>query len=225
MKLIDLSQMIQPDMPMFSPTAPTPQVSAWMSHADADASGRYQDCTCEITQVEMVTSIGTYLDSPFHFDPDGTTIEGLSLEQTVLPGVVVRCMGLKENQPIGSKVLDGLDVGGKAVLLHTGWSEYWGADKYYQYPFISRGLAEQLRDQKAALVGVDFLAADDVGDPTRPAHTTLLRNNILIVENLTNLDQLPDDGFMFHAALVKVAAAAFPVRAYGVVGDTSGTLT
>lgn len=220
MKLIDLSQTIQPDMPMFSPTAPAPQVSAWMSHADADASGRYQDCTCEITQVEMVTSIGTYLDSPFHFDPDGTTIEGLSLEQTVLPGVVARCMGLEENEPIGPEVLEGLDIGGKAVLLHTGWSKHWGAEKYYNYPFISRGLAERLRDEGAGLVGVDFLAADDIGDASRPAHTTLLRNNILIVENLTNLAALPDDEFMFHAAPVKVeGAAAFPVRAYGVVAN------
>ena len=117
MKLIDLSQTIRPDMPMFSPTAPPPKISAWMSHAEAEASGRYQDCSCEITQVEMVTSIGTYLDSPFHFDPAGATIERLSLAQTVLAGVVVRCPGLGKNQPIGPEVMAGVEIKGKAVSL------------------------------------------------------------------------------------------------------------
>jgi kynurenine formamidase len=47
---------------------------------------------------------------------------------------------------------------------------------------------------------------------------TLLNANILIVENLANLEKLPQAGFLFHAVPVKVAgAAAFPVRAYAVV--------
>lgn len=45
-----------------------------------------------------------------------------------------------------------------------------------------------------------------------------LKEHILIVENLTNLGALPTTNFIFHAAPVKIAgAAAFPVRAYGVV--------
>ena len=70
----------------------------------------------------------------------------------------------------------------------------------------------------ARLAGVDFLVADDVLDPRRPAHVTLLHNDVLIVENLTNLAALPADGFTFHAVPAKIArAAAFPVRAYAVV--------
>ena len=46
----------------------------------------------------------------------------------------------------------------------------------------------------------------------------LLHSDILIVENLTNLGNLPSEGFIFHAAPVKIAgAAAFPVRAYAVI--------
>jgi arylformamidase len=47
---------------------------------------------------------------------------------------------------------------------------------------------------------------------------TLLGNDILIVENLTNLAALPSSGFTFHAVPVKIkGVAAFPVRAYAVV--------
>src|SRR5512147_1904479 len=130
MRLIDLSQTIEPGMPVFSPKVPAPRLSAWMSHAQAEASGNYDGCTCEISEVQFVTSLGTYMDSPYHFNPDGSTIERLSLDQLVLPGLVVDCSWAAPRQPIGPTVLDGLDVTGKAVLFKTGWSRFWGDPAY-----------------------------------------------------------------------------------------------
>jgi arylformamidase len=68
------------------------------------------------------------------------------------------------------------------------------------------------------------LVIDSTQDPTRPAHTLLLRAGILIVENLAGLDCLVEDqsaslweAFTFVAVPVKVArAAAFPVRAFAI---------
>jgi kynurenine formamidase len=49
-------------------------------------------------------------------------------------------------------------------------------------------------------------------------HSTLLAAGIPIVEHLTNLDQLPDGGFRFFAAPVKVKAfGTFPVRAFAIL--------
>src|SRR4051812_5721260 len=101
MQLIDLSQTIEPGMQLFSPTVPQPEITAWRSHEQAAASGLYQDCTCEITEVRFVTSLGTYMDSPFHFNPGGSTIEQLRLDQVVLPGIVVNCTHVKAREPIG----------------------------------------------------------------------------------------------------------------------------
>jgi kynurenine formamidase len=54
-------------------------------------------------------------------------------------------------------------------------------------------------------------------DPTRPAHTLLLRAGILIVENLTGLNDLAGEMFTFVAVPAKIAgAAAFPVRAFAL---------
>jgi kynurenine formamidase len=59
---------------------------------------------------------------------------------------------------------------------------------------------------------------DDSRDRKRPVHVTLLKHDILIVENLTNLQALSNEYFTFHAVPVKIrGAAAFPVRAYAVV--------
>ena len=215
MQLVDLSHTIEAGMPMFSPSAPGPQISAWMSHAQAAASGRYQDCTCEVSQVSFITSMGTYLDSPYHFHPAGASIEQLRLEQLVLPGVVVDCRGASPKQPIGPEAFATLDVSGKAVLFHSGWSRFWGQPEYYEHPFLTGEAAKALVEGGARLVGVDWLVIDDTNDSRRPVHVTLLGENVLIVENLTNLEALPPSEFIFHAAPLKFeGAAAFPVRAY-----------
>lgn len=221
MHLIDLSHTITPNMPLFSESAPAPQIRPWMSHAEAAESGHYEDCTCEITEVHFVTSLGTYMDSPFHFDPAGATIDELALEQLVLPGVVVDCTAFGAQDPIGPDVLAGIDVTGKAVLFRTDWSRHWGTPDYSNYPFLTSETAHALVDGGAKLAGVDYLVIDDMRNPRRPVHVTLLHNDVLIVENLTNLDALPADRFTFHAAPVKVAgAAAFPVRAYAVIHES-----
>ncbi len=218
MQFIDLSQTLSMEMPRFSSSVPQPVIQPYMSHAQAAASGRYENCSCEVTRVQFITSISTYLDAPYHFVPGAAQIHELTLEQCVLPGVCIDCRPLQENQLIGVAALQAVDVSGKAVLLCTGWDEYWGTDRYHHYPFLGRAAAEYLREQGAKLVGVDYLAIDNQQDPTRPVHNTLLNANILIVENLTGLPALIGKDFIFHAAPVKVeGAAAFPVRAYATL--------
>ena len=217
MRLIDLSHPLETDMVLFSEAAPQARIEPWLSHEQAGLSGNYQGCSCELTEVQFVTSMSTYMDSPYHFNPQGGAIETLTLEQTVLPGIVIECTHIGSSEPILPDVLSGIDFTGKAVLFHTGWDRYWGTEAYRTFPFVSRETAIALRDGGAKLAGVDFLVIDDTTDPTRPVHVTLLHSNILIVENLTNLGALPAEGFTFHAPPVKVTgAAAFPVRAYAV---------
>ena len=215
--LLDLSHTIEPDMPRFS-SFDSPHIGAVWTHADAAARGYYQDTTCEVTEVRFVTSIGTYLDSPYHFDPDGADISQLDLSQLVLPGLALDLRDrAKPDAPLPPDALDGLDVEGKALLLCTGWSEHWGDEGYYRHPFVPREMAERLRAMRPALVGIDTLVIDSTQDPTRPAHTLLLRTGILIVENLTGLSGLVGEIFTFVAVPVKVmGAAAFPVRAFAM---------
>ncbi len=205
-------------MPRFS-SFDAPYIGALWTHADAAGRG-YQETTCEVTEVRFVTSIGTYLDSPYHFDPSGSDVSQLPLSQLVLPGVALDLrQRARPDQPLSADALDGLDVMGKALLLCTGWSDHWGHAQYRRYPFVSRAMAERLRAMRPALVGTDTLVIDNTRDPTRPAHTLLLRAGILIVENLTGVGGLVGEAFTFVAAPVKVAgAAAFPVRAFAMLG-------
>jgi arylformamidase len=95
MALIDLSQTIANDMPLFSEDWPRPTVTPYLSHTQSAFSGRYTGTTVEISFAQFITSIGTYLDAPFHYNPAGVSIERLDLSQLVLPGLVIRLPGLQ----------------------------------------------------------------------------------------------------------------------------------
>jgi kynurenine formamidase len=65
---------------------------------------------------------------------------------------------------------------------------------------------------------VDAVNVDDLGDPTRPVHDSLLRNGIPILEHLTNLAALPAEGFRLTALPAPVRGlGSFPVRAVAML--------
>jgi arylformamidase len=105
------------------------------------------------------------------------------------------------------------------VLVRSGWDERWGTEAYWQPgPCLSMEALELLLQARPKLVGVDCWNVDDIDDPARPAHTRLLAEGILIVENLCNLDALPTSGFRFSAIPLRiVGGASIPVRAFAEI--------
>jgi kynurenine formamidase len=175
----------------------------------------------QIGKIEMVANTGTYIDSPFHRYAGGTDLAGLPLESLAdLEGWVVRATGL--GRAIDKDAFSGLELAGKAVLIHTGWDAHWRTDRYFEgHPYLTRAAAGYLAGAGATLVGIDSLNIDDTGDGERPAHTILLGSAIPIVEHLCRLDRLPETGFRFTAVPVKVKGfGSFPVRAYAQLDKT-----
>jgi kynurenine formamidase len=214
--LIDLSHAITPGMTTY-PGLPGPVICDYLSR---EASrGKYAPgVEFQIGKIEMVANTGTYVDSPFHRYADGPDLAGLRLESLAeLDGVVVRARaGLR---PVDRDTFDGVAVGGRAVLVHTGWDAHWGTPRYLtNNPFLTAAAAEHLAREGATLVGIDSVNIDSLDDPARPVHSTLLGAGIPIVEHLTGLARVPDQGFRFSAVPAKVAGfGTWPVRAYAAV--------
>jgi kynurenine formamidase len=170
-----------------------------------------------IGKIEMVANTGTYLDTPFHRYARGRDLSDLDLYSIAnLEGLVIRC---RETE-ISSDVFSGLDVKGKAVLLHTGWDKHWRTEEYWSgnHPYLTTEGANYLAKNGATLVGIDSYNIDSTADPSRPAHSILLGHDIPIVEHLRGLSDLPATGFKFFAVPVKVKHfGTFPVRAFGLV--------
>ena len=216
-RLIDLSHLIEHGMVTYR-GLPGPAISDWLSR-EASGSRYAPGTTFQIGKIDLLANTGTYIDAPFHRYPAGRDIAGYALEAVAdLDGLVVRAAG--QGRLIDVDRFKGMDLKGKAVLVHTGWDEYWRTDKYSagQHPFVTRKAAEYLVATEAALVGIDSLNIDDDKDGARPAHTILLGAGIAIVEHLTNLAALPDSGFNFFAVPPRVKGmGSFPVRAFALL--------
>ncbi|MGH3901398.1 MAG: cyclase family protein [Pseudonocardiaceae bacterium] len=171
-----------------------------------------------IGRIEMVTNTGTYVDAPYHFHADGADVAELPLERLVdVAVVVIRANG---RAAIGPEVLDDASaLWGKAVLVHTGWSRHWGTPAYLSgSPYLTRDFAEAMVAANVALLGVDALNVDNVEDPTRPVHHTVLGNGIPLIEHLTNLNRLPDHGARLTALPAPFhGLGSFPVRAVALL--------
>lgn len=213
-RLIDLSHVIESGRVTY-PGLPAPVVCDYLSR-EASRQHYAEGTEFQIDRIEMVGNTGTYIDAPFHRFADGKDLSELELASVAeLPGRVVRVKG-RYGRAIPREAFAGVEVRGKAVLVHTGRAEHWGTERYFEgHPFLTEDAALFLRDAGAALVGIDSLNIDDTDDGRRPVHTILLGVGIPIVEHLRGLELLPDEGFRFSAVPVKVRRmGAFPVRAF-----------
>ncbi len=216
--LLDLSHTVEDGLITYK-GLPAPIICDYLSREESRS--HYAEGTdFHIGKIEMVANTGTYIDSPFHRYPDGRDLSQLHLEETAnIPGLLVRVD--PAIRAIDKDMFRELDVEGKAVLIHTGWAQHWKTDQYFEgNPFVTGEAAELLRDRGAKLVGIDSLNIDDTNDGSRPVHSILLHNDVLIVEHMCDLERLPDgESFRFFAVPVKVKAfGTFPVRAFAILG-------
>ena len=217
-RLIDVSHAIENELITYR-GLPAPVICDYLSREE---SRRHYAPGTEfaIHKIELVGNIGTYLDSPYHRYEHGRDLAAVPLGSVAdLEGLVVRAVS-QPGRAIDRDAFAGLEVRGKAVLVHTGWDRHWRTDRYFEgHPHLTADAAEHLAREGTALVGIDSLNIDDTADGARPVHTILLGADIPIVEHLCNLGALPDAGFRFFAPPVKVqGCGTFPVRAFGVVG-------
>lgn len=213
--LIDLSHTVEHGLITYK-GLPAPVICDFLSR-EASRKHYAPGTEFQIGKIEMVANTGTYLDSPFHRYADGHDLSQLALEQLAhLDGILVR-IPPTQGRAIDDSHFDKLDVKGKAVLVQTGWSRHWRTDAYFEgHSFLTERAAQTLKAGGATLVGIDSYNIDDTADGRRPVHTILLGANILIVEHMCNLEQLPDRrAFRFYAVPVKVKGfGTFPVRAF-----------
>jgi kynurenine formamidase len=214
MALVDLSHAIHDGLTTY-PGLPPPRICDYLTREESRA--RYTDgTTFHIGRIDMVANTGTYVDSPFHRYERGVDLAELPLERLAdLDAIVVRADG----RAIEPAAFAGLDLAGKALLVHTGWSRHFGTAAYTEgHPYLTRAAADALVEANVAFVAIDSLNIDDTADGARPAHTLLLGAGIPIGEHFTNLAAVPARGARLHAVPAKVRAmGTFPVRAYAVV--------
>lgn len=196
MKFIDLSVAINKKTPVYPGDPKTVIDKCGILQKDG-----YQD-----HYVSIGTHAGTHVDAPSHMLKGGKNIDQISLEQFSGRGVYIKTGKQIKLQ----KIEDAPIQGGDFVLLYTGMSDvYFKSDYYDSYPDIPEDVIHYLVSKKVKAVGVDMCSIDH--EPF-PMHKILLKNNILIIENLTNLEALNGKEFKIYAFPLKLEIDGSPAR-------------
>lgn len=218
-RLVDLSQPIRFGQ-VTHPGLPAP---AWEAFRSREDYRRTTGTEFQVDRVVMVGNTGTYLDSPFHRFAGGEDLAALPLRAVVdLPMAVVDVWGRRAvDADLLDRRLGGDRIAGAAVLLYTGGDAAFGTAAYaHEAPYLTADGAAWLADRGPALVGIDAVNIDDLGDPARPAHTVLLGRGVLVLEHLTGLANVPARGARLHAAPPAWhGVGTWPVRAYAVIEE------
>lgn len=198
MKVIDLTQLFTSEMPVF-PGDKAPVLE-----------GKYFE-DFDVTMYRIMTSmhVGTHMDGPLHMVKGGRKLSEISPDRFIANGVVIDVEG---RDKIDADCLAGKEIKeGNCVLFYTGYGKkFRDADYFTTYPEMTEKLAEKLVDLKVKFIGTDACGPDN--DPYT-VHRILLGKEILILENLTNLDQLLFlEKFEVFALPAKFDADGAPVR-------------
>ncbi len=172
-----------------------------------------------IDAINLLGISGTYIDSPFHEDPNGDRICDYPLEKLVhLPVVVVN----KPDSRVSFEIEDfaGIEVAGKAVLLNSGHDQHFGQQAYGEnVPYLSLEAATYLVQQGVTLVGIDSPLVDNIetSEAAIPVHQMLLSNGVVICEDMTNIAAVAGKDAYLTAVPPRVPLASFPARVFAAV--------
>ena len=211
MPIIDLSHSISENMPVYPGTAP-PVIHTGCSIAEEGFLEK---------KITMFSHTGTHMDAPAHLIENAQTLDCLPVEHFYGKAFILRRdegqgqeIALDELLPRMAS-LAGVDF----ILIQTGWSRYWGSNRYFSgYPVLTQEAAAFLSDLPLKGLGIDTISVDTIDSKLYPVHMALLEKDIVIIENLTNLQSIPGDICTFSCFPLKLAEAdGSPVRAVALL--------
>ena len=210
-RYIDLTHPMHSDMPVF-PGDPKP--------AFQDVMTLEQD-GCSVQTMQCCNHLGTHLDAPSHFIPGGRTVEELPLSSLLGPAVILdlsSCLekGLIEPEDIQRRLPQDHP---ERIILRTGWSSRFDRGGYFEgFPVLSPEAADYLAGEKISLLGMDTPSPSPFDDPGHRIHKALLGAEVVIVEGLRHLEDIPGRQFeILVLPLPLKGASGSPCRAVAKV--------
>ncbi len=210
MKPIDLSLTISESIPSF-PGSPKPQFIHW---SDIKHDGY------NLELLFLSSHTGTHLDAPYHFIKNGLKINQIPLDRLIGKAILIKLKKTK-NSPITKLDItlfekkNGKIPDHSSIFFFTTWQKNLKKDNYFtENPGLDISSAKYLTSKKINLIGIDSPSIDLGKDESFSVHHILSKNNILIVENLTNLNKITSKEFIFTILPLKLKdATGSPVRA------------
>jgi arylformamidase len=212
-QVIDLTHAFDNGMPVF-PGLPDPSFEH-IAQVEQDGYA--------MTRYSMLNHIGTHVDAPAHQIAGGDTLDEIGLERLVTDAVRI---DVSQRDPHGAIPLEELRRElervrrGDIVLFYSNNARNYGTDAYwtgwsYPDPDASRALIER----GVSAVGFDGPSADPVDSTTMDLHRVWLSAGRMILENVNNLDLLPDRAQIVVAPMKVARANGAPTRIFALLPD------
>lgn len=210
---IDLTITISENLPTF-PGSPRPHFIPW----EKIIPDGYN-----LELLFLSSHTGTHMDAPYHFLEKGDTIDKIPTKRLATEAVLIR-LKKRANQPITKKDIITFELkndkiqSNSTIIFQTGWSKNLNKKSYFdKNPGLSVDAAKYLASKQINLVGIDSPSIDLGTDSKFSVHHILSKNNILIVENLTNLEKIKNSKFNLVVLPLKLKnATGSPVRAIAI---------
>ena len=210
MKLIDLTLTISASIPTF-PDSPKPQFIHWSTLKEDEYN---------LELLFLSSHTGTHLDAPYHFIKNGIKIDQIPLDRLLGNGILIKIkkgknQSITKNDLISFERKNGNISEHSSIFFYTEWQKNLNSNYYFiNNPGLSESAARYLVSKKINLVGIDSPSIDLGQDKNFSVHKIFAKNNILIVENLSNLNRILSKQFNFVILPLKLKdATGSPVRA------------
>jgi len=206
MKFYDITLTIRPSMPVWpgDPQVTLERVSKIEEGANANVS-----------KMSLSVHTGTHMDAPYHFLPEGKSIDTLPLEILIGPAQVIQ---LPDNvATITAAVLEqaGIGEGVERLLIKSRNSAYWiNPDDVFKTGFVALEVdgAAYLVKRGIKLVGIDYLSIAPY-KRSRPTHEALLKASMVILEG-ADLSAVPAGYYQLICLPLKLGGSdGSPARA------------
>jgi kynurenine formamidase len=220
-QIIDLSRPIHTKMPVFPMLSKT-FLGVYLGHKDTLRPG---NISSQSNILVMCDHAGTHIDSPVHFNPEGTSIDKMPVDMMVGNAVMQDYSYKKNTESItAAEVEDSLKKINvdphelKYILFRTGAAEYYDTDEYMsKYLEVQVDAVEWMLDRGILVFGVDSSTCDHAKD--KATHMLMRKRVSYHIENLANLDKLPQDRMFTFICnpLLMLNSSAGPFRALALV--------
>lgn len=175
--IIELSHPITPNLPVY-PGDPNPAIFANNTIENDGFSDH---------SLTLGTHAGTHIDAPAHMLVGGKTLDSYPPSRFIGRGILVEATTNFSLDSLKKLYIES----GNIVVFRTGMSQQFSKPGYFaKTPSIPEDIIRYLAEKRISMIGVDTWTIDSA--PFN-IHKFLLGADILIIENLTNLEQLPDE--------------------------------
>jgi arylformamidase len=210
--VIDLTHPMESGMPVYPGSPP----ANFVTSATFEKEGYHE------IRINCSTHTGTHIDCGYHLLSDGLNTATTPVNRFFGKGIVVDCRNIPAGGLISKDFLQPLEpdiLNADFVLLHTGWSQFWGGEEYFgKFPVLHQDAANFLSACNLKGIGIDAISFDPVDSAELPVHHILLSAGIILIENLVNLKTLPKHDFAFSCFPLNIKNGdGSPVRAVGIV--------